>query len=364
MFAVLLACLFGIPFGLAQNTVHVSWRWWPILIWSLVVLLAAALLLFEWRRRRVAFIPSSSLSVDQLGAQIVALEAILEMCVSDIGPDAPITASARKSLAGANRRMAALQSHLSSESSARTTTPADTGADADSLTLRIAGVVIIALPLVLVIGSAIGVTATLPWSVSEYYYTSMRGILVGGFCAFGILLVRAQSNKAEMFLTTIAGILMIASALVPTTPIVATHAEIIIGSIHLMLISTVTILAGTICLYYFSRGGGNQATWLKPARAAICRVCGALILLLVITVFASSWFPSTPVLASAHLTLWAEVAFLIAFGIACIARSGAVTAEQAPSGWARDRSELAGDGIQQRAGAGPSESDPKLTASE
>ena len=89
--------------------------------------------------------------------------------------------------------------------------------DTSYLNLRLCiGVLGIALPFILRIGSAIFPPD--PYSVSAYYYSAMRNILVASLCVLGIFLLTYQGyDKLDSRITNVCGAATIGVALFPTS---------------------------------------------------------------------------------------------------------------------------------------------------
>src|SRR6476661_1899664 len=89
--------------------------------------------------------------------------------------------------------------------------------DVSYLNLRLCiGVLGIALPFILRIGSAIFPPD--PYSVSAYYYSAMRNILVASLCVLGIFLLTYRGyNKLDSRITNVCGAATIGVALFPTS---------------------------------------------------------------------------------------------------------------------------------------------------
>jgi hypothetical protein len=88
------------------------------------------------------------------------------------------------------------------------------------------GILGLSLPFALVIGHE-----GLAPSISAYYYTDMRNWLVGTLWAIGFFLIFYRYGRPDTLLSSIAGILAILVALLPTTPDVPhppTH-QVVIG---------------------------------------------------------------------------------------------------------------------------------------
>jgi hypothetical protein len=126
------------------------------------------------------------------------------------------------------------------------------------------------LPVVLLVGVAISSTASRPGSISGYYYTDMRNILVGALCALGVFLgAYAGYDDVDRWITNIAGIGAIGVAFCPTKPAVCatgaqacpassvTHlstSQQVVGDIHLVFAAATFIALGLMAVR-FAKGG-------------------------------------------------------------------------------------------------------------
>ena len=75
------------------------------------------------------------------------------------------------------------------------------------------------LPIVVIVGEAAFSSGPLPNSLSDYYYTPMRNILVGALCVLGVfLLLYDVSVRVDRWLTNAAGIGVLGVAFLPGSP--------------------------------------------------------------------------------------------------------------------------------------------------
>lgn len=84
------------------------------------------------------------------------------------------------------------------------------------------------LPVILLVANPVALRlehsscAWLPASVSGYYYSPVRNILVGALCALGLFLIAyVGDNLGDRVITDLAGLFALGVALVPTTPTTA-----------------------------------------------------------------------------------------------------------------------------------------------
>jgi hypothetical protein len=109
------------------------------------------------------------------------------------------------------------------------------------------------LPIVLIAGQVIFYTTTLPDSVSGYYYTHMRNVLVGSLCALAVFLIAyAGYDEWDRWITNVAGIGAIGVAFFPTTPPAPSPACCgnIVGRIHLVCAAVTFIALGVMALRF------------------------------------------------------------------------------------------------------------------
>lgn len=331
---ILLPTALGWILPLVTSPVHISGSWW--LLFLAVSLLLVAAVIFVARP-----MPSFSASSEQLEAEVGSLEEIAETYRSKLGPDAQATIRARQDLDAARKRLAAIQYRQAEEARVAVANAATGNAAIDRLTMKLLGIIAIALPLLLIVGHALALRRlSFQSSFSEYYYSDMRNTLIGGLCAIGVLFIRARGDRLEMAFTTIAGTLAIAAALTPPTPLGHTSpSDILIGTIHEASISALVMLSAALCLIVFPQTGrGNEKTRRRLTHNQIYWLCGIIILSDVIAATLSGILPSPVASGSTHLLLWGEAMWLVTFGFACIVRGGVVPRETSPLRLSRQHS--------------------------
>lgn len=170
------------------------------------------------------------------------------------------------------------------------------------------------LPAVLIGGNIIVFRASLPDSMSGYYYTHMRDVFVGALCALGVfLLAYAGYDDVDRWITNIAGAGAILVALFPTKPPTCTAhaptcllpsvrhlsaAQQVTGDLHMSFAAATFIALGLMALRFakthttpdgqtltsrIQYGLGlatdpGQRSRRKKARNVIYRLCGFTIL--------------------------------------------------------------------------------------
>lgn len=145
---------------------------------------------------------------------------------------------------------------------------------------RAIGIIGIALPFVLALGAWLIDGVGLQSSISAYYYTVMRNVFVGSLCAQGVFLVSYRYRRQDAVVSTLAGILIIAVALLPTSPADPTPEQATLGLVHLLCAGGFYLLLAYFCLVLFTRTGpGGVPTTRKLARNRVYRICGVGVLI-------------------------------------------------------------------------------------
>ena len=119
------------------------------------------------------------------------------------------------------------------------------------------------LPIVVIVGEAAFTPGPLPNSLSDYYYTPMRNILVGALCVLGVfLLLYDVSVRVDRWITNAAGIGVLGVAFLPGSPPVAhlTTSQEVIGNLHVFFASIAFLgLAATMWRFAYAVSDGPGA---------------------------------------------------------------------------------------------------------
>ena len=207
------------------------------------------------------------------------------------------------------------------------------------------------LPIILIAGNRIFFTASLPGSMSGYYYTQMRDIFVGALCALGVFLVAyAGYDEIDRWITNIAGLCAIGVAFFPTKPpVCAANARTctapgvahlsagqqVVGDIHLFFAAVTFIALGLMALRFaksdgaplsqapgsrirhglgLAKAGDDHLSPRKKQRNAVYRACGVTILSCVVLAAASNLLPASVKAHRPWLFVFEALA-VFAFGI-------------------------------------------------
>lgn len=190
------------------------------------------------------------------------------------------------------------------------------------------GILGIALPFVLLAGNNFNVEP----SISLFYYTRMSVFFTGVLFAFGFFLfsykgyeMEADEKISDNWVTNIAGMLALLTALIPTaldsTNICFPngHSNPTISLIHLICAGGFLIIMGWMAIFKFTRG--DQTIPLKKKRNLIYRVCGIGVWLSLLFLGFDIWFELEITEFDIYL---GETLALIFFGSAWLTKSKAL----------------------------------------
>jgi hypothetical protein len=199
------------------------------------------------------------------------------------------------------------------------------------LTLRRAvGVIGTALPFVLVIGKWLLDGWGIQPSISAYYYTSMRNVLVGSLCAIGVFLLSYRGyERADDVAGNLACVFAVGVALFPTgPPIGATAAQALVGTVHGVCAAAFFLTLAYFSLVAFRKTNpAKHMTARKKERNIVYTVCGYVILACIGLIFVYSTFLAHSGLRALDPVFWLESAAILAFGISWLTKGEAILAD-------------------------------------
>jgi hypothetical protein len=165
-----------------------------------------------------------------------------------------------------------------------TTTSSETGGMVGTFLLlrRAIGWIGTLLPIVVIVGDAAFSSGPLPNSLSDYYYTPMRNILVGALSVLGVfLLLYDVSARFDRWVTNAAGIGVLGVAFLPGSPPVPhlTTSQEVIGNLHVFFASIAFLgLAATMWRFAYAVSDGPDAPPPSPRGAVFYRVSACAML--------------------------------------------------------------------------------------
>ncbi|MDS0138459.1 MULTISPECIES: DUF998 domain-containing protein [unclassified Amycolatopsis] len=189
---------------------------------------------------------------------------------------------------------------------------------------RAIGLIGLALPFVLILGKQLVQGGDLLGSLSSYYYTDLRDVLVGAMCAVGVFLLAYYGHDyVDNIASTVAGLGAIGLALFPTTPDHdVTGWDRTVGVLHLAFAAVFFLSLAYFCLRLFPHDGEQPEKF-----GALYRVCGGVILVCLVLIALAKYLGLTPDL---HPALWLEAVAVEAFGVAWAVKGGTLKPRSVP----------------------------------
>ncbi len=198
------------------------------------------------------------------------------------------------------------------------------------LTLRKAlGYLGILLPFALAAGTWVIFSGGLQQSVSDYYYTGMRGVLVGGLCVIGAFLLAYHGyDRWDSLFTNAAGAGAVGVALFPTPPDNPSTAANVVGDFHFASGSVMFASLIVIALWLFRKTGPDPGrTRAKQLRDRVYLICG-LIMLVSLALAGIVSLPFAAALNSLNPVFWLESIAIAAFGVSWLVKGQAILADK------------------------------------
>ena len=171
-------------------------------------------------------------------------------------------------------------------------------------------------------------------SISLYYYTHSRNILVGVLWAIGVfLLFYKGQQKIDAWLSGLAGAFAIGVAMFPTSPAEgATPTQAHISYVHYSCAALFFAAITWMTLFLFTKTDKVVMSVRKRQRNTVYKVCGTIMAVSVIALLAQAPLSkeTKEMLASFRYTYWFETSAIVAFGIAWLTKGEAILKELPP----------------------------------
>ena len=214
------------------------------------------------------------------------------------------------------------------------------------LTIRRAvGILGIALPMVLVVGSVVaGGCEGLQPSISKYYHTNMRNIFVGILCAVALFMYayKGYKNSADNIAGNLACIFALGVALFPTSLpeqtkcINISHNPEIISYFHFISATLFFLTLSYFSIFLFTKTNKSKEELKekkyknKRSRNRIYRICGFVILssIVLIALYLQVLKKHFPDLEFYNPIFWLETLALFAFGISWLTKGKTLLADK------------------------------------
>jgi hypothetical protein len=199
------------------------------------------------------------------------------------------------------------------------------------MTLRQAvGYLGILLPFVLAIGNWLIFHGGLQGSVSNYYYTPMRGVLVGSLCVIGAFLLAYHGYDGwDDLFTNAAGIGAVGVALFPTPPNNPSARATIVGYFHFAFGTIMFVSLIVIALWLFRKTGPDGRTRAKQLRDRVYLVSG-IVMLVALSFAGIASLPFATALNPINPVFWGEATAIVAFGVSWLVKGQAILRDKQP----------------------------------
>jgi hypothetical protein len=175
---------------------------------------------------------------------------------------------------------------------------------------KVVGSIGIMLPLILIVGDWVSSRSSPPGSISGYYYTNMRDVLVGGLCSLGICLLACRgAGKADRIIIAVAGSCVVLVAFCPTKPLLGgnyrlTAQQDALGDLHDAFAITAFIALALIALRFARTGSSREAVIYRSCAGVI--FCCVLLAPFVNRLSAHTGVKWSPLLINEVLAMWAS----------------------------------------------------------
>jgi hypothetical protein len=166
-------------------------------------------------------------------------------------------------------------------------------------------------------------------SISDYYYTHMRGVLVGTLWAIGLILLAYKGHDdADNIAGNFACIFAIGASLLPVAQeSAASPAAILIGHFHIAFAALFFLTLIYFCLFLFIKSDqGNKPIGKKRTRNRLYRICGYVMAACLLLLFIHEVLPkeAKSALKAFVPVFWLETIAIQAFGISWLVKGEAI----------------------------------------
>jgi hypothetical protein len=188
------------------------------------------------------------------------------------------------------------------------------------------------LPFVLAAGNWLIFHGGLQQSVSGYYYTGMRGVLVGGLFVIGAFLIAYHGyDRWDGLFTNAAGIGAVGVALFPTPPDHPSARATIVGYFHFAFGALMFSSLIVITLWLFRKTGpGLGRTRVKQLRDRVYLIAG-IVMLVALSFAGIASLPFAAALNPVNPVFWGEATAIVAFGVSWLVKGQAILRDKKPT---------------------------------
>ncbi len=193
------------------------------------------------------------------------------------------------------------------------------------------GIIGISLPFVLAVGKIILDSSGLQDSISSYYYTVMRDVLVGGLCAIAVFLLAYRGYElVDSIAGKLAAIFAVGTAWFPTSPeIMPTARQLLIGKLHTVFAASLFLTLAFFALVLFRKTNPSKPpTPQKRKRNLIYTICGIGILVCIFLAIIVKFLPVNSQIFFARPIFWLEAVAIVLFGISWFVKGEAILKDE------------------------------------
>lgn len=194
---------------------------------------------------------------------------------------------------------------------------------------RAIGIIGLALPPVLIVGKFLLDGGGPLDSISDYYYSDMRGVLVGSMSAIGVFMLSyAGYGLLDDILSDVAAVGAFGVALFPTTPFFGhpSARQQAIGTVHLASAGLFFAALVLFSLFLFTRSTGPRTT-RKVNRNGVYIASGLIMAAALIMVGVVEVVLHIGV-GPPHWVLWLETVAVEAFGVSWLVKGQTLMADR------------------------------------
>lgn len=190
------------------------------------------------------------------------------------------------------------------------------------------GVLGMGMPLILYAGGKLIFGFGVRESLSAYYHTDMRDVLVGILFALGVFLLSYKGyGRADDLAGNLACFFAIGVALFPTLPTEGpvTALDERKSAVHFIFAASFLLTLTYFALFLFTKSNKkpSEMTPLKRIRNTVYRTCGGIMLLsiLLLTIYFLTQGGVGPFFGSSVPIFWLETVAIFAFGVSWFVKS-------------------------------------------
>jgi len=195
------------------------------------------------------------------------------------------------------------------------------------------GLLGIALPFVLAFGALLLFGAGIQTSISSYYHTGMRDVLVGTLFAVGFFLLSYRGyDRRDNIAGNLACLFAVGVALFPTAPDGAvTNAARVIGQVHTASAALLFLTLAYFSLFLFTQTDPNKTpSKRKLQRNRVYKACGYVIGVCILLIATYYFLPDEVAsrLGGYRPVYWLETLALLAFGFSWFTKGEAILKDE------------------------------------